>query len=150
MPPTPDEVRTRYWLITGGCGFVGAALVRRLTELGATQVRVVDALEGAWREALPAGPWRGLRLIDVRNTWPPGLQVVRAEAEDRAAMAQCARGADVIVHLERSGTAGVLEAARLARVRRVVLASVLDAADGLEEGRAPDAAPPPITEYISR
>src|SRR5215212_6645417 len=42
------------WLITGGCGFIGTALIRSLTEEGGHAVRVVDNLSVGTREDLAA------------------------------------------------------------------------------------------------
>src|SRR5688500_1603722 len=41
-------------LITGGAGFIGSHLARRLVELGA-QVRVLDDLSGGFRSNVPEG-----------------------------------------------------------------------------------------------
>src|ERR687890_365411 len=42
------------WLVTGGCGFIGTALIRSLTEEGGHAVRVVDNLSVGTREDLAA------------------------------------------------------------------------------------------------
>ena len=51
------------WLITGGCGFIGSALVRHLLKIGIEDIRIIDNLEVGsrsnlskiMRSALPAG-----------------------------------------------------------------------------------------------
>src|SRR5215207_8784622 len=40
------------WLVTGGCGFIGTALIRSLLEEGGHRVRVVDNLVVGAREDL--------------------------------------------------------------------------------------------------
>ena len=42
------------WLVTGGCGFIGTALIRSLMEEGGHAVRVVDNLSVGTREDLAA------------------------------------------------------------------------------------------------
>jgi len=103
-------------LITGGAGKVAALLRTRL-----------------------ARPGRSLRLVDVRPTAPAeGEEVVVASVDDLDAMTLACKDVDAVVHLgglakedtvenvlrvNAYGTFCVLEAARLAGVRRVVLAS---------------------------
>ena len=42
------------WLVTGGCGFIGTALIRSLMEEGGHAVRVIDNLSVGTREDLSA------------------------------------------------------------------------------------------------
>jgi nucleoside-diphosphate-sugar epimerase len=64
-------------LVTGGSGFIGAHMARRLWERG-DRVRVVDLL----------------RDPDL----PPGIEFLQASVCDRAAMAQAMQGVDVLHH----------------------------------------------------
>lgn len=117
------------WLITGGCGFIGANLVADLLAAGGQEVRVLDDRS--------AGA-QSLRALGVDAT---RLALWEADVRDAAAMVEAARGADAVVHLAGAtgvagsladpggdaranvlGTLGVLEAARTAGAR-VVLAS---------------------------
>ena len=43
------------WLVTGGCGFIGTALIQTLMREGGHKVRVIDNLAVGTREDL-AGP----------------------------------------------------------------------------------------------
>jgi nucleoside-diphosphate-sugar epimerase len=104
------------WAITGGNGFVGLHLARRMLEGGA-QVRVLD-------------------LEPIANA---DLEAVVGDVRDPRAVAALCRGADVVVHAAAAlpirrapaeirsvtvdGTASVLSGAAEAGVRRVVFLS---------------------------
>jgi nucleoside-diphosphate-sugar epimerase len=113
-------------LITGGAGFIGSALVRRLRDEGVA-VRILDDLSSGRRENLA-----GLR---------GDLRFHRSDVRDLRAVADAVRGVDAVFHLAAvasvqqsivdplrthavnvGGTLTVLEAARAAGVPRVVLA----------------------------
>jgi UDP-glucose 4-epimerase len=116
------------FLITGGCGFVGANLVRRIKDRYSKSVDliVVDNETAGTPADLPPG------VVTYR----------RADVRDYAALAEVASRCDTIIHLaahsgvidsiedpnlnfevNARGTLNVLLAARDAGVRRVVLAS---------------------------
>jgi len=112
-------------LVTGGAGFIGSTLVRALLQQG-DFVRVLDNFSTGKRENLA------------------GLQVdlLEGDLRDPQALAQAARGVDIVFHeaafvsvpqsmedplpcfeINQRGTELLLEAARKAGVKRVVLAS---------------------------
>jgi nucleoside-diphosphate-sugar epimerase len=117
------------WLVTGGAGFIGSSIVRRLAADG-EKVRVLDDFSTGRRS--------NLRGIDKSL-----LQVVTGDLRRPAVVAAAVKGCDYILHqgavpsVPRSlkdpkattevnvvGTVNLLEAARRAgRVKRVVLAS---------------------------
>jgi nucleoside-diphosphate-sugar epimerase len=75
---------TRRFLVTGGTGFIGSALVRALVSNG-DSVRVLDNnSRGALR-----------RLSDVGNA----IEFIEADIRDAEAVAKAAAGVDSVVHL---------------------------------------------------
>jgi UDP-glucose 4-epimerase len=130
------------WLVTGGCGFLGTALVRSLTEQGGHSVRVVDNLAVGERADLEAvTPFEEVAEVGPMRPDSPVELVVGDILDERLAL-RAAEGADVIVHLAANtgvmpsiedpradcmsnvvGTLNYLEAARHNGVRRFVFAS---------------------------
>lgn len=118
--------RTRS-LVTGGAGFIGSHIVRRLLDLG-HDVRVVDNLVTGFRHNLDEVEDRiDFRVSDIR---------------DRRACAEAVEGVDVVFHVAAlpsvprsmadplgthetnvNGTLNLLEAGRQAGVRRFVYSS---------------------------
>jgi UDP-glucose 4-epimerase len=132
------------WLITGGCGFIGTALIRSLTEEGGHAVRVVDNLSVGTPEDLAAAG----DFVEVTSAelGPIGssdrIELVTGDITDEDLALRAARGADVIVHFAANtgvmpsvkdprgdcmsnvvGTLNYLEAARYNEVGRFVFAS---------------------------
>ncbi len=81
---------TKQYLITGGAGFIGSNYVHRLLTRGAS-VTVYDNLSRHGTEANVA--WlRGQHGAD-------SFRLLVADVRDHAALAEAARGVDVVVHL---------------------------------------------------
>ena len=139
----PDAVLVN-WLVTGGCGFIGTALIRTLMQEGGHSVRVVDNLAVGTREDLAAAS----DFVEVSPEEPgpisPGgrVELLVGDIKDEDLALRAAEGADVIVHLAANtgvmpsvedprsdcmsnvlGTLNYLEAARHNGVGRFVFAS---------------------------
>src|SRR5579859_5611795 len=114
-------------LVTGGAGFIGSSIVEALLAKG-ERVRVLDDFSSGRKENL-----QGLQ---------GALEIIEGTIVDPATVQRAAQGVDVIFHeaaipsVARSvenplatmkagviGTTNVLDAAREARVRRVVFAA---------------------------
>ena len=153
------------WLITGGCGFIGTALVRSLMDEGGHGVRVLDNLAVGTREDLASV----CEFEEGSGDGPVslGVELVVGDILDEELALRTAEGADVIVHLAANtgvipsvenprrdcqmnvfGTLNFLEAARHAGVGRFVFASsggtvVGDAEPPIHEEMAPH----PVAPY---
>ena len=143
-------------LVTGGCGFIGRAVIEALLADGVRFVRVVDDLSNGQPETLHG-------LAETEETREPGparapIQLVVGDIRDfELARASC-HGLDAVVHLAANtgvprsvadpladctanvlGTINYLEGARSAGIRRFVLAS---------SAAATGNCPPPIHERV--
>ncbi len=153
------------WLITGGCGFLGTALIRDLVAEGGHAIRVVDNLAVGAREDLHAvsdfveGPAEGPISGE-------GVELVVGDILDEGLALRAARGADVVVHLAANtgvgpsvedprgdcvtnvlGTLNYLEAARHAGGARFVFASSGAPVGEVEPPIHEEIPPHPVSPY---
>jgi UDP-glucose 4-epimerase len=151
---------TTRWLITGGCGFIGTALLRTLTRSSGSRVRIIDNLSVGTREDLAAAcQFREVTAAQLSaDSWMGGApcELVVGDIGDLALAGQACSGADVVVHLAANagvaqsvqdphfdcvtnvlGTLNYLDVARRNKVRRFILAS---------SGAAVGECEPPIDE----
>ncbi|HZY66487.1 MAG TPA: NAD-dependent epimerase/dehydratase family protein [Rubrobacteraceae bacterium] len=136
------------WLITGGCGFLGTALIRTLVQEEGHAVRVVDNLSVGNREDLAAAcqfvetASSELAALPSKGGGPSSVELVEGDILDEQLALRAAEGADGIVHFAANtgvapsvanprwdcqtnvlGTFNYLEAARQQGVKRFVFAS---------------------------
>ncbi|MFI5370542.1 MAG: NAD-dependent epimerase/dehydratase family protein [Candidatus Eisenbacteria bacterium] len=121
---TTDSLRDRRVLVTGGAGFVGSNLVRRLIALGA-RVTVLDDLFTGQRDNLPAD---GLLFVEGSVCDP--IMVEHLVAQSEIVIHAAARNIVVSTRDPRQdfetnigGTLNVLLAARATGTKRVVYTS---------------------------
>ena len=132
------------WLITGGCGFIGTALIRTLKEEGNPGIRVVDNLTVGDRDDLATAADFVEKSSEEPGPMDPDgpVELVVGDITDGELALRAAEGADAIVHLAARtgvlpsvedprgdcwanvfGTLNFLEAARHNGVGRFVFAS---------------------------
>ena len=146
------------WLISGGCGFIGTALIKVLAGQGGHAVRVLDNLSVGGRDDLAlVAPFKELGA-DQATGPPAGVELVVGDIRDDKLALDVTRGCDVVVHLAANtgvapsvknprgdcmtnviGTFNILDAVRINRVPRFVFAS---------SGAATGAVEPPIHEEM--
>src|SRR3712207_4128439 len=125
------------WLVTGGCGFIGVALVRSLVNEGGHAARVVDNLAVGTREDLGAV----CKFVEASPTdvgpMTSGspVELVVSDILDEELALRAAEGAEVIVHLAaNTGVAPSVE-----DPRADCLANVIGTLNYLEAARHNDA-----------
>ena len=131
-------------MITGGCGFIGANLIKSLLATKETHILVVDNLTSSSLDQL-GNITSYHEITDTELETGNSLQrvsFIRGDIRDEALALSVCRGAETVVHLAAStgviqsiqdpladcriniiGTINYLEAARLNGVRRFVFAS---------------------------
>ncbi|WP_163881512.1 NAD-dependent epimerase/dehydratase family protein [Paenibacillus favisporus] len=112
-------------VVTGGAGFIGSHLVRRLASLG-SQVHVIDNLSTGRAEKVP--PEAVLHTLDIRS--PDAYKMIVSIQPDvvvhlaaQADVQQSIRDPFLDMDINIGGTLNILNACREAKVRKVIFAS---------------------------
>jgi len=147
------------WLLTGGCGFLGTALIKMLTCKKKHDIRIVDNLSTGTRVdlQLTAPDFVEIGVDKIGNTFC-GVELIVGDILNADLAILAAQGCETIVHFAANtgvspsvvnprqdmltnvlGTFNYLEAARINKVPRFIFAS-----SGAPAGEVP----PPIHEEL--
>lgn len=160
------EVAGTSWLITGGCGFIGRALVYQLRRSGAF-VRVFDNFSVGSVSDLDSSLEREVFTSDALISRLSGpVQVVEGDVRSRSALRSAFEGVDYVVHLAGNtgvpqsiddpdadfsanvmGTFNCLSVARERNVKRFIFASSGAPLGSVEPPIHEEVAPHPISPY---
>lgn len=131
------------WLITGGCGFLGTSLIKRLVDEGGHHIRVLDNLSVGTREDLSqVCAFQEILADNLSSERSSYTTLIIGDIRDAQTCLLCAQGVDIIVHLAANtgvfpsvqdpradmeanvfGTFNMLEAARQGGAKRFIFAS---------------------------
>ena len=132
----------KNFLITGGCGFLGVSLIKRLLEEGSVNIRVIDNLSTGTRNDL--NHVCNFREIDSSKLLgsPEGVELIIGDILDADLAIKVSKGCDFIVHFAANtgvgpsvenpridmlatvvGTFNFLEASRVNNVLKFIFAS---------------------------
>lgn len=154
------------WLITGGCGFLGTALIQRLLQQGKHAIRVLDNLSTGTRSDLAmVTPFRELPSETLEDH-PSGVELVIGDIMDDQLALKVTNGCDIIVHFAANtgvgpsvenpradmlanvvGSFNYLEAARINKIPRFIFASSGAPAGEVEPPIHEELPPHPVSPY---
>lgn len=154
------------WLITGGCGFLGTALIQRLLQQGDHAIRVLDNLSTGTRDDLAMVTAYRESTPDTLTNPPSGVELVVGDIMDEQLALKVSKGCDIIVHFAANtgvgpsvenpradmlanvgGTFNYLEAARLNKISRFIFASSGAPAGEVEPPIHEELPPHPVSPY---
>jgi UDP-glucose 4-epimerase len=149
------------WLITGGCGFIGTNLIKRLISEGGHTIRVLDNLSVGTKKDLG-----NVCEFSEKNSSLNTVELIIGDIKDPETCISCAKDMDIIVHLAANtgvgpsvedpradmetnvtGTFNMLEAARQNNVKRFVFASSGAPVGECEPPIHEELAPHPVSPY---
>jgi len=154
------------WLITGGCGFLGTALIQRLLIEGGHNIRVLDNLMVGTRSDLAhVTDYSEMQAVEMGAS-PIGVELVVGDILDEKLALSVSKGCDVIVHFAANtgvgpsvenprfdcmanvlGTFNYLESARINSVTRFVFASSGAPAGEVQPPIHEELPPHPVSPY---
>ena len=154
------------WLITGGCGFLGTALIKSLLEQGVQNIRVLDNQSTGTRNDLKQ--FSDFQEVEASglSSPPKGLELIVGDILDAELAVEISRECDIIIHFAANtgvgpsvddpradmlanvmGTFNYLEAARANKIRRFIFASSGAPLGEVEPPVHEELAPHPVSPY---
>jgi len=124
-----NPIAGKCFLVTGGAGFIGSAIVDQLLEAGAGEVRVIDNFVRGHRDNLTSSGRRGkVRIIegDIRDAVDVDRVVKDVDYifhEAALRITRCAEAPREAVDVLIGGTLNILESAVRHGVKKIVAAS---------------------------
>jgi UDP-glucose 4-epimerase len=161
---------TKSWLITGGCGFIGTALIKEILDhYPESRIRVLDNLSVGSRDDLASI----CDFVQINDAYSEGLdspaatvQLLVGDIRDQDACLQACQNCDLVVHLAANtgvypsvqdphddcqanvlGTLNMLEAARQKEVKGFIFASSGAPVGEVEPPVHEKLAPRPVSPY---
>ena len=154
------------WLITGGCGFLGTSLIKRLIVEGGHAIRVIDNLSvGSKADLQEACNFHEIDIASIGGV-PDCVELIVGDILDEELAINVTKGMDIIVHLAANtgvgpsvedprsdcyanviGTFNYLEAARKNQVGRFIFASSGAPAGEVEPPIHEELPPHPVSPY---
>ena len=129
-------------LITGGCGFLGVSLIKKLLALQSKNIRLIDNLSvGKKKHLRQVSEFTEINPNNLKGS-PNGLELIVGDIRDQELAMKVAKGIDTIIHLAANtgvgpsiekpqvdmsvniiGTFNYLEASRVNKISKFIFAS---------------------------
>jgi len=156
----------KSYLITGGCGFLGTALIKRFLSENIKNIRVIDDLSvGKINDLKNVCDFKKLDSSEVKHS-PRGIELIVGDILDSKLAINITKGCDSIVHFAANtgvgpsvqnpradmmtnifGTFNYLEASRINKVSRFIFASSGAPVGEVEPPIHEELAPHPVSPY---
>jgi UDP-glucose 4-epimerase len=154
------------YLITGGCGFLGTALIQKLLTNESNSIRVIDNLTtGSRNDLAKVTSYNEINSTEIKDQ-PQGVELIVGDILDEKLSLMVTQGCDVIVHFAANtgvgpsvqyprldcmnnviGTFNYLEAARIQNIHRFILASSGAPIGNVKPPIHEELAPHPVSPY---
>ena len=86
-------------LITGGCGFLGVSLIKKLLALQSKNIRLIDNLSvGKKKHLRQVCEFTEINPNNLKGS-PNGLELIVGDIRDQELAMKVAKGIDTIIHL---------------------------------------------------
>ena len=153
-------------LITGGCGFLGVSLVKKLLKLGTKNIRLIDNLSvGSKSDLLQVSKFIEVKPDNIKGP-PIGLELLVGDIREMNLAIKVTRGINVVIHLAANtgvapsiekpevdmlinvvGTFNYLEASRINKISKFIFASSGAPVGEVDPPIHEEIAPHPVSPY---